>query len=295
MSAITQVQNAISDIITSRNATQSPNNNDKECGIKRDVILHLFRNLRKIFYPKYFGMGDPDLIIQSTLPLVYDNLRHQISLACKFCNQTNSTSHISSEEIAIKFIKEIPVLIQLLEKDVLAAMDGDPAAKSRDEILLCYPGFLSVFVYRIAHRLYEMGVPLIPRILTEYAHSRSGCDIHPGAIIDEYFFIDHATGVVIGETTQIGKHVKLYQHVTLGALSFKKDDKGNLVKGTKRHPTVEDHVIIYSGTTVLGGNTVIGEGSVLGGNCWITESIKPYTKVIMDKPSMKYMEIKRRA
>jgi serine O-acetyltransferase len=174
---------------------------------------------------------------------------------------------------------------QVLATDVRAAFEGDPSAKSYDEIVFSYPGVFAVMIYRIAHQLFVQGVPLLPRIMTEYAHSVTGIDIHPGAQIGESFFIDHGTGVVIGETTRIGKHVRLYQGVTLGALSVPRDGR-NRLKEKKRHPTIEDEVIVYSGATILGGETVIGARSVIGGNVWITQSVPRDTKVFLETPKL---------
>jgi serine O-acetyltransferase len=171
---------------------------------------------------------------------------------------------------------------------VRAAYDGDPAAKSYDEIIFSYPGIFAITVQRVAHVMYHFDIPLLPRIMTEYAHSLTGIDIHPGAHIEESFVIDHGTGVVIGETTRIGRNVRIYQGVTLGALSLPKD-AGELLRGKKRHPTIEDDVIIYSGATILGGDTVIGKRSVIGGNVWITESVPPDTKVVTEKPRLVYL------
>jgi serine O-acetyltransferase len=172
----------------------------------------------------------------------------------------------------------------MLRGDVRAAHGGDPAAKGLDEIIISYPGIEAVAVYRVAHELHLLKVPLIPRIMTEYAHSKTGIDIHPGATIGENFFIDHGTGVVIGETTEIGNNVRIYQGVTLGALSIKMDASGKIERGKKRHPTIRDNVIIYSGATILGGKTVIGEHSVVGGNVWLTESVTPHTILINKAP-----------
>jgi serine O-acetyltransferase len=182
-------------------------------------------------------------------------------------------------------VESIPQIRTLLATDVRAAFEGDPAAKSYDEIVFSYPGVFAIMVYRCAHQLHEQQVPLLPRIMTEYAHSFTGIDIHPGAEIGESFFIDHGTGVVIGETTVIGKNVRLYQGVTLGALSLPKD-AGKRLRGKKRHPTIEDDVIIYAGATILGGDTVIGARSVIGGNVWITESVPPDTKVFLERPGL---------
>jgi serine O-acetyltransferase len=181
----------------------------------------------------------------------------------------------------------------VLTTDVNAALEGDPAAKSHEEVIICYPGFLAITVYRMAHELHELGVPLIPRIMTEHAHSLTGIDIHPGAKIGQSFFIDHGTGVVVGETTEIGDGVRLYQGVTLGALSPSRDAEILLRKG-KRHPTIEDDVIIYSNATILGGETVIGARSIIGGNVWITQSVPADTKVLLKAPELVYLGNKRR-
>jgi serine O-acetyltransferase len=188
---------------------------------------------------------------------------------------------------AMAFTKELPRLRTMLAKDVQAAFDGDPAAKSYDEIIFSYPGLFAVTVHRLAHELYKQRVPLIPRIMSEYAHSETGIDIHPGATVGESFFIDHGTGVVIGETTVIGNRVRIYQGVTLGALSLSKDEVEKL-RTEKRHPDIEDDVVVYSGATILGGETVIGARSVIGGNVWITASVPPDTRVFIKKPELIY-------
>ncbi len=213
---------------------------------------------------------------QITLAMRHECLRHD--LPCVKCEERG-------QQMATHFMWELPRLRPLLAGDVRAAMEGDPAAGSYDEIIFSYPGLFAVTVYRIAHELFKDGVSLIPRIMTEYAHSRTGIDIHPGAVIGESFFIDHGTGVVVGETTRIGDRVRLYQGVTLGALSLPKD-AGQRLRNKKRHPTIEDDVIIYSGATILGGETVIGARSVIGGNVWITESVPADTKVFIKKPEL---------
>ena len=182
-----------------------------------------------------------------------------------------------AETITRAFMESLPDIAAVLDKDITAAYDGDPAARSREEVMLAYPAFETITIFRLAHRLFELGMPLLPRMMTEYAHSRTGIDIHPGATIGEYFFIDHGTGVVIGETCRIGRHVKLYQGVTLGARSFDLDEQGHPVKGGKRHPDVEDRVVIYAGATILGGDVVIGKGSIIGGSVWLTSSVPPYS------------------
>jgi serine O-acetyltransferase len=194
---------------------------------------------------------------------------------CKNCN---------AECKAHDFIEQIPEVYRLLKTDIQAIIEGDPAAKSEFEVIRAYPGFFAITFYRLAHVLYNLEIPLLPRILTEYAHSKTGIDIHPGAQIDEYFFIDHGTGIVVGESCIIGKHVKLYQGVTLGALSVEKT-----MANTKRHPTVENNVVIYSGATILGGKTIIGEHSIIGGNVWLTKSVPSYSTVY-HKPEIKVVE-----
>ena len=184
------------------------------------------------------------------------------------------------------FLRKLSNLRVRLSADVQAAYDGDPAAKSIDEVIFAYPAIFAITVYRLAHELNLQGIPLLPRMMTEHAHSITGIDIHPGAMIGDGFFIDHGTGVVIGETTIIGNRVKLYQGVTLGALSFAMDEEGRMIRGKKRHPTIEDDVVIYSGATILGGTTVIGRGSVIGGNVWLTRSVPPYTRVIISEPEL---------
>ena len=188
-----------------------------------------------------------------------------------------------AEEIVGQFLKKIPQLRDILATDVQAAYDGDPAAYNTDEIIVSYPGFYAITVYRIAHELYLSGVPLIPRIMTEHAHNRTGIDIHPGATIGKYFFIDHGTGVVIGETTVIGDYVKIYQGVTLGALSTR---GGQKLRSKKRHPTIEDNVTVYSGASILGGETRVGEGAVIGSNAFITSSVPDQTRVSIKNPEL---------
>ena len=192
----------------------------------------------------------------------------------------------NAAEIVADFVKTLPAVKKLVESDVEAAYEGDPAAMSRMEVVMAYPGLYAVTVHRLAHELYKLKVPVIPRIMSELAHSKTGIDIHPGATIGERFFIDHGTGVVIGETTVIGKNVKLYQGVTLGARSFDKDSEtGALVKGIKRHPNVEDNVVIYAGATILGGNTTIGHDSEIGGNVWLKDSVPPNSRVYNRPPA----------
>ena len=207
---------------------------------------------------------------------VKDNL-HTINTDCK----------IRAGEIVIQLINKFPEIREKIQTDIQASYNGDPAAISTEEILLSYPSVEAISIHRIAHELYNLGVPIIPRIMSEYAHQLTGIDIHPGASIGEYFFIDHGTGVVIGETCTIGKNVKIYQGVTLGAKSFPLDEQGNPIKGVKRHPDIEDNVVIYAGATILGGDTKIGHNSMIGGNIWLTRSVPPYSKVYNSQPSPK--------
>ncbi len=252
----------------------------------RSSIIILIKRLRALMFPGYFEeknfeYTDAKYFVGNTLNSIRKELQQQIEIALLYTNETEDPKQ--AEEIAGYFIGRLADIQNMLLKDVQAGFDGDPAAKSRQEIISSYPGVFAIFVYRMAHELYQKNVPFIPRIMTEYAHSRTGIDINPGAEIGEYFFIDHGTGVVIGETTKIGDNVKLYQGVTLGALSTR---KGQLLADVKRHPTIENHVTIYSGATILGGETVIGANSIIGGNTFITESVPAYTKVSLKAPEM---------
>ncbi len=193
---------------------------------------------------------------------------------CHMMEATKACVHCDNSKLAKDFFAQVPELFRVLNTDIKAIFDGDPAAKSEFEVIRAYPGFYAISFYRLAHALYSLGIPLLPRIFTEYAHSKTGIDIHPAAQIGEYFHIDHGTGIVIGETCIIGKHVKMYQGVTLGALSVHKS-----MANTKRHPTIEDRVVVYSGATILGGETVIGHDSIIGGNVWLTKSIPPGSSV----------------
>lgn len=196
--------------------------------------------------------------------------------------------------MAIDFLARVPAIRDMLALDAQAAWDGDPAAKGTDEVIYCYPGYYAVTVYRMAHELLVLGVPLMPRIMSEYAHGATGADIHPGAKIGKSFFIDHATGVVIGETTRIGDNVKIYQGVTLGAKSFPKDERGRIIKGLQRHPTIEDNVTIYANSTILGGETVIGRGVTVGGNTFIMASVSSDTTVTQEPPKIELRSKKRK-
>lgn len=260
----------------------------------RRSIINIIYKTFPVLYPGYFSNKRLDDInvyyyLGEEVTELFDVISSQIAYAirhdCIRFNQPCIRCEDRSQEIATRFIEAIPELQKALSKDVRAAYEGDPASKHFDEIIFCYPGLFAITVYRIAHFLYEQGVPLIPRIMTEYAHSRTGIDIHPGVEIGESFFIDHGTGVVIGETTTIGNRVRIYQGVTLGALSLGKEECESL-RNKKRHPTIEDDVIIYANATILGGRAVIGARSVIGGNVWLTEPIPPDTEVFLKKPEL---------
>ena len=260
-------------------------------------VVDIIQRLREVLFPGYFTREklDPMNLAYSmgqTVSVLFDQLSEQICHSvrhdCFRYDQECSECAETGNEVSLALLESIPELREILATDVAAAYAGDPAAKSFDEIIFSYPGIFALMVYRVAHKLHMMAVPLLPRIMTEYAHSITGIDIHPGAEIGEGFVIDHGTGVVVGETTVIGKNVRIYQGVTLGALSLPMD-AGDRFRGVKRHPTIEENVIVYSGATILGGETVIGARSVIGGNVWLTDSVPPDTKVVMKKPELIYM------
>jgi len=230
----------------------------------------------------YTGMQETTIrgmrfIIDAMFPGYAKKIRDEDFLQEGYDNMRQSFSYVidrrSAKEKADALMEKVPFICRMLQDDVIAAYEGDPASKSVDEVILCYPAFLAIAAHRIAHEIYLMGEPLIARIMSEYAHTKTGIDIHPGASIGKHFFIDHGTGVVIGETTTIGDNVKLYQHVTLGAKSFAVNEDGSLVKNLKRHPDIGNNVVIYAGATILGGDTVIGDNCVIGGNVWLTHSV----------------------
>lgn len=251
----------------------------------RKEISLIIQDLRKLFFPAYFAGCEAKCGAENfTKPLLnnlYFRLKKQIVLALSFKHRRSADEE--AEKIADSFTDALPEVQRILLTDVQATFEGDPAAKNKEEIIVSYPGFFAVFVYRIAHLLYQYDVPFIPRMMTELAHDKTGIDINPGAKIGEYFFIDHGTGVVIGETAVIGNRVKIYQGVTLGALSPR---KGQSLSGVKRHPTVEDNVTVYSGASILGGETVIGEGAVIGGNTFVLESVQKGAKVSAKLPEL---------
>ena len=257
-------------------------------------MREMVHDLLRIIFPGYFRertykIYNPNNYYAVIIEDVFYHLNKQVMLALDFCKlrgtMTYEEREIESYRICREFFKKLPVIREYIETDLLATFDGDPAACCLEEIILAYPGIMAITVYRLAHELYKLRVPVLPRLMTEYAHSETGIDIHPGASIDKYFFIDHGTGIVIGETSIIGKNVKIYQGVTIGALSTR---GGQKLSGKKRHPTIGDNVTIYAGASILGGDTVIGENTVIGGNAFITRSVPANTRVNIKNPEMEY-------
>jgi serine O-acetyltransferase len=251
-------------------------------------------NLRSLVFAGFFGQkhlkrDSVEYFVGELLETLIYHLQKQITRALLNTSGNERDAERESERVTYEFLSRIPEIRRLIATDVEAAFDGDPAAFSTDEIIWSYPGINAITVYRYAHELYLLGVPLIPRMMTEHAHSKTGIDIHPGAAIGHHFFIDHGTGIVVGETTQIGSHVKIYQGVTLGALSTR---GGQALKGVKRHPTIENHVTIYSGASILGGSTVIGEGVVIGSNAFLTKSVPEKTRVSVKNPELQFKDDK---
>ncbi|MGD6853002.1 MAG: serine O-acetyltransferase [Candidatus Bathyarchaeia archaeon] len=264
----------------------------------KKVVIEVLEDLFTVLFPGY--LGNPELTkanvkyhLGTKITSIYTRLTDEVEKSLKYiCRKINDCPQDICQKrahvVARELLEKLPEIRAKLSGDVEAAYCGDPAAVSTDEVILSYPCVLAITTYRIAHELYLAGVPLIPRIMSEHMHSLTGIDIHPGAKIGKNFFIDHGTGVVIGETTEIGDNVKLYQGVTLGALSFPKDEKGNIIKGRKRHPTIGNNVVIYSGATLLGAETVIGDNVVIGGNVWLTCPVAAGTKITIAEPEQKY-------
>lgn len=284
-----ELEAAIDGVVQSYSGPEEINSLESAALPNKRAVIEAFNHLKPVIYLGFY----------STRSLNNDNLRHSlsehlypsyelfveqidraVSYDRKFHNAFDDLPHGWSEEVVLRLFEQLPALRRKLNSDVVAAFQGDPAAKSVEEVVFSYPAIKAITAYRVAHILYQEGIPMIPRILSEYAHSETGIDIHPGATIGERFFIDHGTGVVIGETAVIGDNVKLYQGVTLGAISVPRCSCE--ATPAKRHPTLEDHVVVYSGTTILGGETVIGQGSIIGGNVWLTHSVPPWTKVTYD-------------
>jgi serine O-acetyltransferase len=275
---------------------------------KYEVIVQILEDLKDLLYPGFRrreGLHAGNIVyhVGNLVDSLHDKLTTQIARALLHADKVESKSpnfnpcdnaidyEAKGQSIAIAFLERIPQLRATLEKDVEAAYDGDPSVSNRDEIIFCFPGLEAVTIYRIAHELVHFAVPFIPRMMTEWAHKQTGIDIHPGATIGESFFIDHGTGVVIGETCEIGDRVKIYQGVTLGALSFATDADGQLIRGAKRHPTIEDRVVIYANATILGGRTVIGHDSVIGSSVWVTSSVVPHSTVVLEKPKLRIRNV----
>ena len=270
----------------------------------RERIVEILECVLDLMYPGYFGRQDlsrenlgsyVSQLLAALAPKIEREMEHCLCYGQERASGAERDSLRSpvsdcaprARELTQVFLQRLPQIRALLVRDVQAAFDGDPAATNLDEIILAYPGLLAVSVYRIAHALYDLGVPLMARIMTEWAHSKTGCDIHPGAKIGAAFFVDHATGVVIGETTEIGEGVKLYQGVTLGALSFPRDASGAIIRGKKRHPTVESGATLYANATVLGGQTVVGADSVIGGSVFLTRSVPARSRVSLKEPELR--------
>ena len=289
------ILNASADMTESCHKTDFIVSRGERCLPDRSCIIRILKDLKRVMFPGYFGeeniaLISPQYFIGDRLTDIYGKLKPQIEISLYYRDYEKYTEEEISEraeEVCEEFFKRLPYVQQMLLKDVQAGFDGDPAAKSREDVVISYPGLFAIFVYRMAHELYRLKVPFIPRIMSEYAHGHTGIDINPGAVIGEYFFIDHGTGIVIGETTEIGDHVKIYQGVTLGALSTR---SGQLLRDVKRHPTIEDNVTIYSSASILGGETVIGKGSVIGGNAFITSSVAPGTRVSVSSPELTFTE-----
>jgi serine O-acetyltransferase len=267
-----------------RDARQGNSDRDDELRRRerpsRDTVAEIVRDLRAVLFPTHFGVADfsetsLDFFVGNRLDGALRALQEQARRSLRYAAETHETAELAvlhARQMVSKFAAALPRIRAVLETDLKAAYDGDPAASSRAEILFCYPGVSALINHRLAHELYQLHVPLLPRMMSELAHAVTGIDIHPGATIGERFFIDHGTGVVIGETAVIGAGVRLYQGVTLGARSFPKDEAGVLIKGQPRHPIIEDDVVIYAGATVLGRIT-IGRGSTIGGNVWVTQNV----------------------
>jgi serine O-acetyltransferase len=266
----------------------------------REAIVEILNAVLDLMYPGYFGRQDLNADnlrahIDQMLASLVPKLEHEMEQCLCYGRERETEPPQFGEcaprahELAEIFLQRLPEIRGMLIRDVAAAFDGDPAALNLDEIILAYPGVLAVSVYRIAHALYDLGVPMMARIMTEWAHSKTGCDIHPGARIGAAFFIDHATGVVIGETTHIGDGVKIYQGVTLGALSLPRDADGHIIRGKKRHPTVESGSTLYANATVLGGQTVVGADSVIGGSVFLTHSVPPRSRVSLKEPELRVL------
>lgn len=281
MSFEQQIENVVDSILEDYRSGRDIDVMDLQRCPDRDVVIDMIEKLRRIVFPGYFrdksyriynAKHNLSMLIED----VMFNMNRQVALVLQSVGQEEAAAQEHAKQVCLEFFRQIPGVRALVQTDLQAAYDGDPAATGMAEIIFSYPGLFAITVYRLAHVLYTLKVPMLPRIMTEYAHSVTGIDIHPGATVGKYFFIDHGTGIVVGETTVIGDNVKIYQGVTLGALSTR---GGQNLRGKRRHPTIEDNVTIYAGASVLGGETVIGRDSVIGSNAFITESVAPCTTV----------------
>lgn len=271
----------------------------------QDAVIEAAQELKELIFPGYrrrqnLHLGNVIYHVGNIVDSLHDILTTQMGRALRHqyvqqygadCEKLPGIDfEAEGQKKTMQFLEILPEIRRALSTDVQAALDGDPAASCADEIIFCYPGLEAITIYRIAHELYELGVPIIPRMLSEWAHSQTGIDIHPGATIGHSFFIDHGTGVVIGETCEIAEHVKVYQGVTLGALSFPKDSEGRIIREQKRHPTIEKGVVIYANATILGGDTIIGQDAVIGASVSLMKSVLPNTIVTIEKPSLRFRE-----
>jgi len=277
-----QIEKIVDTILADYDSGRDIDRIDLQCLPDRDVVVDMIEKLRRIVFPgfsreKNYRIYNARHNLSMLMEDVLFNLSRQIALIVG--------DEEKGKELSLVFFNQIPKVRAMVQTDLQAAFDGDPAASGKEEIIFSYPGLFAITVYRLAHELHILDVPMIPRMMTEYAHSVTGIDIHPGATIGEYFFIDHGTGIVIGETTVIGRNVKIYQGVTLGGLSTK---GGQSLRGKRRHPTIGDNVTIYANATILGGNTVIGSGSVIGGSAFLTESVAPDTRVSIESQPLRF-------
>ena len=246
----------------------------------RREVIQVVKDFQALLFPMCFHRAPEKMTDEELLQRGLEKLEKQLTEAMCFNHACQDEAKRTALDVCLSFADKLTEIKRMLILDVEALYEGDPAASCREEVMISYPGFYAISIYRIAHELFLLKAPLIPRIMTEFAHEKTGIDIHPGATIGEYFFIDHGTGIVIGETTVIGNHVKLYQGVTLGAKSFELDEEGNPVKGIKRHPNIGNHVVIYANATILGGNTYIGDNCVIGGNTWLTHSVAAGSTIV---------------
>ena len=296
-----KIKNVVDAIMDDVSKQQKSSPEHGHARLDKQAIIDTLNEVQKILLPAYYNdAADADFAMRyelgGSVERVYSSLRVQIAKALQFHpnheNESYETRLEAGSEFAGMFLDRLTEVREYLKTDIQAAFDGDPAAYNKDEIVYSYPGFYAITVSRIAHELYVLGIPLIPRIMTEHAHSATGIDIHPGASIGKYFFIDHGTGVVIGETTVIGEHVKIYQGVTLGGLSTR---AGQGLKGVRRHPTIGNDVTIYSNASILGGETIIGDDCVIGGNCFITSSVQPHSRVSNQAPQPEISDARKRS